>query len=422
MNKGRIFDISSGVRLLWLPTKKFHVARLELNFIAPQVLAKTTSRRLLANLWQRSSASYPTELLLSRRLSALYGTELTAKTELWQNLNVLTVVMTSPLRYQTTDIFKEALQLTLDNIFYPNLNARKDQFQESAFLFEQNNLANAYLSLEDDYALKAALAMRRLLYQSNPDLAVPAFGRAQDLEALNPGNLFAQAQDVLTTNGIIATVVGDVAPGTIEKLGKDLAQFAANYQAIQYQQRRLITFPTVPIKAQETLPLQQSQLAISYHWIQPLSKAVVQVLNMILGGDDQALLFQEVREGAGLAYSIYSTVNFYQKFLTIQAGVDAQKLSETQDLIAKQIKSLAQRVTPEQLHHAQQALLNKFLIATDSIASHNRRLLAQALTRKEPVALIQYRNQILQVTADQIQTAAQSLSLVAEYQLLGADH
>ena len=66
------------------------------------------------------------------------------------------------------------------------------------------------------------------------------------------------------------------------------------------------------------------------------------IMNAIFGGNMSSRLFQKVREEMGLAYSIYSYVNTYQKngSLVICAGLNNQKLIDALSAIGDEIKIL----------------------------------------------------------------------------------
>ena len=165
--------------------------------------------------------------------------------------------------------------------------------------------------------------------------------------------------------------------------------------------------------------LQQSQLALAYQTSGRWS--VLQVLNMMFGGDDQSLLFQQVREHHGLAYSIYSNVNTYQQLIYVQAGVDGSQVSLAETLIKQQIARLTQENLTELLHHAQLALINQRLELADTIAVSANRLLLKALNPQAIIDDQQYIQEIKRVQLADVQAAAQQLHKIAGYYLIGQD-
>ena len=418
MSEIHTFTVAPGVELWWLPTTKFHIARLEVNFLAPQHLSETTTRKMLANLLQRSSADWPTEALLSRQLAGLYGAELVAKTTILQNLNILSVAISSALEYRQQEIFESAQQLLWSCLWRPNLDEQQ-QFAANAFKMEQVNLTHAYESIADDYPLQASLALRQLVYQNVKDLAVPAFGTLEQLQQLTPIQVRQQYDNLLKNNRIIVTLVGAVSTKTVQKVLTALQNFSPRQQKVAFKIKDLKSNYSKPLQQTKIEPLQQSQLALAYQTSGRWS--VLQVLNMMFGGDDQSLLFQQVREHHGLAYSIYSNVNTYQQLIYVQAGVDGSQVSLTETLIKQQIARLTQENLTELLHHAQLALINQRLELADTIAVSANRLLLKALNPQAIIDDQQYIQEIKRVQLADVQAAAQQLHKIAGYYLIGQD-
>ena len=94
---------------------------------------------------------------------------------------------------------------------------------------------------------------------------------------------------------------------------------------------------------EELVDAKQSQLAIAlslkdltlYERNYPLT-----LYNIILGGGENSLLFQEVREKSSLAYYIGSTPNKCDDLILIRSGVTPTKEDKALDLVKKQIKRL----------------------------------------------------------------------------------
>ena len=419
MSEIHTFTVAPGVELWWLPTTKFHVARLEVNFLTPQHLPETTARKMLANLLQRSSADWPTEALLSRQLAGLYGAELVARTTILQNLNILSVAISSALEYRQQEIFESAQQLLWNCLWRPNLDEQQQQFAANAFKIEQVNLNHAYESIADDYPLQASLALRQLVYQNVRDLAIPAFGTLEQLQQLTPIQVRQQYDNLLKNNRIIITLVGAVPTKTVQKVLTALQNFSPRQQKVAFRIKDLKSNSPKPLQQTKIEPLQQSQLALAYQTSGRWS--VLQVLNMMFGGDDQSLLFQQVREHHGLAYSIYSNVNTYQQLIYVQAGVDGSQVSLTETLIKQQIARLTQENLTELLHHAQLALINQRLELADTIAVSANRLLLKALNPQAIIDDQQYIQEIKRVQLADVQAAAQQLHKIAGYYLIGQD-
>ncbi|UQS81709.1 insulinase family protein [Bombilactobacillus folatiphilus] len=419
MIKPQVLHPKQGVEIWWLPTNQFSVLRLEFNFVTPQRYQNTTQRRLLANLLQRSSAVYPTQAQLARKLSILYGTEINGKTTIFQNLNLLSLSLTTPDNDMTKAFVDSALAVLFQLIQQPNLNADGSLFDSKALALERTNLRNLYHSLQDNYALRASLQLQQLLAQARPELKVPAFGNEQQLDLIQNHQLVEQYQQLLQQDQLIITVVGDYQAKIVPMLAEQLTFLKPAQQSIVLEDLTLPARAQI-LSAQNVENIQQSQLVLAYQLTAQHSKNVWRILNMMLGGDDQSLLFQEVREKNGMAYSIYSNLNFTQGILKIQAGVDEAKLSVVKDLVAQQLEQLQTKDLVHLFSHAQLVLINQRLIDSDSVDQQADRLLLKALKPQAVLDDDQFILAIQQVTFPQVQQAAADLKFYAQYQLIGA--
>ena len=74
----------------------------------------------------------------------------------------------------------------------------------------------------------------------------------------------------------------------------------------------------------------------------------LRLLNTILGENMSSRLFQILREDRGLAYSIYSSLNYFDDVgtVTISAGLDAHNLEKSLRLIRRELEQLATTTPP----------------------------------------------------------------------------
>ena len=103
------------------------------------------------------------------------------------------------------------------------------------------------------------------------------------------------------------------------------------------------TAPNVRLFTKET---EQTQLALG---IRACSRHdprryALRLLNTILGENMSSRLFQVVREDRGLAYSIYSSLGFFDDAgsLTISAGLDVDNLPKTLKLVMRELSRLVE--------------------------------------------------------------------------------
>lgn len=97
----------------------------------------------------------------------------------------------------------------------------------------------------------------------------------------------------------------------------------------------------------ETRKTEQTQLALGIRACSRHDERryALRLLNTMLGENMSSRLFQKVREDHGLAYSICSSLSFYEDVgsLVISAGVDTSKLKECMRLVMGELKSFTEK-------------------------------------------------------------------------------
>ena len=336
------------------PIKKFRTIKIQVDFLRPLKKDETTGRRLLANVLSNSTQNYPSFQAINDREMDLYGSEINVYTRNLLNFNDLafSVEFADPsfLIGSQTQI-KDNLDLLGEIIFKPNLKG--SNFDETAFSTEKRNLMSNLMSIQDNQDLVSALGLIKLIYKNDPDRQVPIFGDIDQLEHITGEQLLDIYQDVIANDAVIINVVGNVDQ---DKFLEDIKQSIFG-QALKGDRNDLqITFSNFddlvkqPASETEHKHLNQSRIGLAYET--SLSKGVnrlaPQIMNLILGGDDQSQLFLQVREKNSLAYSVSSSYQPLSHLVTIQAGLDANSIDKALHLINEQIAYIKEgKVTDE---------------------------------------------------------------------------
>lgn len=126
--------------------------------------------------------------------------------------------------------------------------------------------------------------------------------------------------------------------------------------------------PEVRLRSKQT---EQTQLALGIRTCSRHDERryALRLLNTILGENMSSRLFQVVREDRGLAYSIYSSLSFFDDVgtLTIGAGLDADKLPRALKLIVGELKRLKESpVSAAELRRARDYVLGQIDLSLES--------------------------------------------------------
>ena len=136
------------------------------------------------------------------------------------------------------------------------------------------------------------------------------------------------------------------------------------------------------------------------------------ILNTVLGGGMSSRLFQTIREERGMAYSIYSDLSPYSDTgtLCVYAGTSADKTLEMLGLVMAEFSSLKEtRLTDEELTRAKEQVKGNILLGLESSGARMSNLARQEMYFKRFFSVEEVLERLDGVTADQVQTMAQSL-------------
>jgi len=127
------------------------------------------------------------------------------------------------------------------------------------------------------------------------------------------------------------------------------------------------------------------------------------LLNIILGGNMSSRLFQEIRENRGLAYSVYSYLNFYEDagMLGVYIGVGPETLDETVELTAKEFARLRSGdLTEEDLASSKNYLKGSILLNAENMENRMVRLAKNEISFRRFIPYQEIERRIDAVTLD----------------------
>ena len=136
------------------------------------------------------------------------------------------------------------------------------------------------------------------------------------------------------------------------------------------------------------------------------------IINTYLGGGMSSRLFQQVREKRGLAYSVYSFLDFYSDtgLFGIYAGTDHQKLDIIQNLLKDELHRVSQEpMKKHTLSKLKNQLKGTSLLSLESSSRRMSRLARNEIYFGEYISLDQLINSIDKVQQDDIESIAQTV-------------
>jgi predicted Zn-dependent peptidase len=112
------------------------------------------------------------------------------------------------------------------------------------------------------------------------------------------------------------------------------------------------------------------------------------VLNTLLGGGVSSRLFQEIRENRGLAYSVYSYTSMYLDtgVWGVYAGVSKKRIREVAELTIREMLSLKDTLTEDELDKAKRHLKGNMILGLESTNSRMNNIARQEIYFKSYIS------------------------------------
>jgi len=175
----------------------------------------------------------------------------------------------------------------------------------------------------------------------------------------------------------------------------------------------------VPVSVQQTGPAvrlftkgtEQTQLALGIRTCSrhDPERFALRLLNTILGENMSSRLFQVLREDHGLAYSVCSSLSFYDDVgaLVISAGLDTDKLARALELIMQELSRLRRSlIGAAELRRARDYLIGQIDLSLESTENQMMWLAEQLLGYGRTVPPEHIKRRLSAVTPTQIRNVA----------------
>ncbi|MEO8425658.1 MAG: pitrilysin family protein, partial [Verrucomicrobiota bacterium] len=161
-----------------------------------------------------------------------------------------------------------------------------------------------------------------------------------------------------------------------------------------------------------TKEIEQTQLAIGLRTCSRHDERrySLRLLNTILGENMSSRLFQVIREDRGLAYSIQSSLGFFDDagVLTISAGLEAEKLPQVLKLISRELRLLTKTLpSAAELRRARDYVIGQIELSLESTTNQMMWIGEQYLSYGKITPPSELEQRLNEVKASQIRDVAQ---------------
>ncbi len=376
-----------------------------------------TKRNFLSRIMMLSTNDYKSKIDLTKALQNLYAAYISSTNRRLGNyLDTSFSLRVLNDKYTEEGNFKKSMELLASIIFNPKVENNAFCDQEFNIIHEEyKGDLNSIVEDKMTYAM-----LRGLECTSDSVVGYRSIGYLEDLEKITKEDLYKYYQDMINHNYVDIFILGDVNEEEIIELCKNVFPFKTFKNA---KEKALVTELKLSKSkiVKEKTNAEQDNLVISltlnkltdYERNYPLS-----LLNTVIGGGTDSLLFKEVREKNSLAYTISSTPNKLDNLIIIRGGITKGKSMEAVKIIKKIIRELSSgKLSDEVLDKAKEYYTSAL---DDIIESAFQIIESYYMIELLGVDDIETkRKKMLKVTKDEVIAVAKKLKLNTIYVLEG---
>ena len=408
-----------GIHVHVLSTNKYRINTIVATLTQPLQEETATGLALIPYVMMRGSEQYPTPERLQLAMDDLYGASMSGVIDKKGERQIIDFTMSVPNeKFLATDekLFQRALELLADVMLKPL--TVDGGFSPAYVKAEKEQQKKRIKAIIDD---KATFARDRLLEEmtKGEPFAIPRLGRIDQLDALDPKQLYEEYQRVLKTAPMHIYVVGDVELD-------EVADYI--FRTFDFERAPQDEFDKVTIDHEvhevkevvDRLDVNQGKLNVGF-WtgldVASDEWPAMMVANGIFGVFPHSKLFMNVREKHSLAYYCSSRVDGMKGLLYVQAGVEPANFEKAIGIIKEQLEDLKQgKITDEEFSFTVSGLINGYKTALDSPTSvadiHLNGLIAGKIRTPDEVI-----EKLRAITVDDVVRVAQHIRLDTVYML-----
>ena len=388
-------------RIFLLNGEKFRTNLFALFFDLPLQRETTTKTALLAevlkrNHWQEMAVQ------AEELYGALWDVSVVKKGDRQLLLFSLETLKTVPAE-EALNFLKKCIQRPME----------EGRFEEKTVKRQKAILRRKLEGLRDN---KRAFAQKRVSEETaeGTPYAVSGDGYLEDLEEIGEKSLFLYYRNMLEKAEVKIFFCGDkIEKSKVLSLRQEFPGKVSVTEQMGQEQPK-----NGPRFLQEHAKMKQARLLLGFSADTEYShrQVALLLLNHLLGGSPDSLLFQKIREEQGRCYDVKSYLEPMSPYLFVQVGIDAGDARETGKQVLKAIEQLKKEVSEEKLKQAKDNILHNYDGMADSSWAMVDFFAEQAL-QGNPMTTEKFLRQLERVDAEDIMRAAEHLKLRVVYLL-----
>lgn len=415
-------ELVPGISAHFVQSKKFKTNKITVRFTASLSLETVAGRMLSASMLEAANKAYPTSQAFRRYLASLYGADISTSAYRRGQAHILDLTFTyvrDEFLSKKNVLTSRILELVEQILFAPLV--LDGAFEPTLFEIEKKQLLASLATDMDDSFYFAHKELDSLFFHDER-LQLRYSDLRNSILNESPESSYTCFQDALKNDRIDFFFLGDFNEVEIAESLKSLPFTARKSDvAIQYHQ----SYSNVLQEGMVQRNVGQSILEMGYH--SPVKYGDDQhltmlVMNGLLGEFAHSKLFTNVRENAGIAYTVSSQLDLFSGLLRMYAGIDRGNRNHARKMMNHQLMDLKKgNFTDFELNQTKEMIRRSLLIAQDSQHTLVERIYLTALFGKATFDIDRLLEKLESVDKEAVCIAANSLKLQAIYFMEGVE-
>ena len=415
-------ELVPGISAHFVQSKKFKTNKITVRFTTPLSLETVTGRMLSASMLETANKAYPTSQAFRRYLASLYGADISTSAYRRGQAHILDLTFTyvrDEFLSKKNVLTSRIMELVEQTLFAPLV--LDGAFEPTLFEIEKKQLLASLATDMDDSFYFAHKELDSLFFHDER-LQLRYSDLRNSISNESPESSYTCFQNALKNDRIDFFFLGDFNEVEITESLKSLPFTARKSDvAIQYNQ----SYSNVLQEGMVQRNVGQSVLEMGYH--SPVKYGDDQhlpmlVMNGLLGEFAHSKLFTNVRENAGIAYTVSSQLDLFSGLLRMYAGIDRGNRNQARKMMNHQLIDLKKgNFTDFELYQTKEMIRRSLLIAQDSQHTLVERIYLTALFGKATLDIDRLLEKLESVDKEAVCKAANSLKLQAIYFMEGVE-
>lgn len=346
MNKTSI-ELKQGIKAHIIKTDLYKTNMICLIMTVPLTKENVTKNAILPFMLRRGSMNFRSQYIISRELESMYGASFNCGIDKMGDNQIIKFyidTINDEYTINNEDILEKSIKLLLDIVFNPVLE--NGMFKNEFLEIEKENLKKVIDSKIDDKDYYAFEKCIENMYDAK-GFGIYKYGKEEDIQKINVENLTEHYKNLIQNCKIDIFLSGNFEN---EKI-KSILEKNENIQNLRPRIENYILnneFTECKEKVEnikkieEKMNVTQGKLVLGLDVMSHKEnlQAVALVYNAILGDGANSMLFQNVREKAGLAYSARSKFIKQKSNIFIRCGIQIENYSKALSIIEEQLENI----------------------------------------------------------------------------------